>query len=365
MESKSWAPWCQWQRHEVAAAFRVTDDKPVARLHHVRIRSRPLRGASSPCRWPRAGQGSRLWGSRGIRISSAVATPTPSNASRGVGRRQITAGASDVISRGFRLISRVHSRSASTRRDVLGRTQSQVKHELPAERTALAEGDGDKVEGGLRFIVGRLTPEMFVSQVLTDDPERYRAVSGEIGDRYGEDPARSWCSSVRVNWTLIPAIRACRSSEVSGGGHFSASILINSAGTFPFGSTASHDEATFDAVYTLNVKAPWVLVAALAPWIAERGSGSVVNVSTMVAQFGMDDTALYGSSKAAFGTPHQGVVSGVRTERRAGERRQPRPPAGRPGSPRRIASAIVYLASDQASFIHGAVLAVDGGRAAT
>jgi NAD(P)-dependent dehydrogenase (short-subunit alcohol dehydrogenase family) len=40
-------------------------------------------------------------------------------------------------------------------------------------------------------------------------------------------------------------------------------------------------------------------------------------------------------------------------------------PAGRPARPEEIASAIVFLASDQASFVHGAVLAVDGGRAAT
>ena len=40
-------------------------------------------------------------------------------------------------------------------------------------------------------------------------------------------------------------------------------------------------------------------------------------------------------------------------------------PAGRPASPHQIASAIVYLASDRASFVDGAVLAVDGGRAAT
>jgi NAD(P)-dependent dehydrogenase (short-subunit alcohol dehydrogenase family) len=40
-------------------------------------------------------------------------------------------------------------------------------------------------------------------------------------------------------------------------------------------------------------------------------------------------------------------------------------PAGRPACPEEIASAIVYLASDEASFIHGVVLAVDGGRTAT
>jgi NAD(P)-dependent dehydrogenase (short-subunit alcohol dehydrogenase family) len=40
-------------------------------------------------------------------------------------------------------------------------------------------------------------------------------------------------------------------------------------------------------------------------------------------------------------------------------------PAGRPASPEEIASAILYLASDEASFIHGVVLAVDGSRTAT
>jgi NAD(P)-dependent dehydrogenase (short-subunit alcohol dehydrogenase family) len=68
-------------------------------------------------------------------------------------------------------------------------------------------------------------------------------------------------------------------------------ILVNSAGTFPFEPTASHDEATFDAVYALNVKAPWFPVAALAPSMAAAGSDAIVNVSTMVAQFGMDGMA--------------------------------------------------------------------------
>jgi NAD(P)-dependent dehydrogenase (short-subunit alcohol dehydrogenase family) len=39
-------------------------------------------------------------------------------------------------------------------------------------------------------------------------------------------------------------------------------------------------------------------------------------------------------------------------------------PAGRPGLPEEIASAVVYLASDEASFVHGALLPVDGGRVA-
>ena len=162
-------------------------------------------------------------------------------------------------------------------------------------------------------------------------------------------------------------------------------ILVNSAGVFPFGPTDSHDEAAFDAAYTLNVKAPWFLVAALAPSMAERGSGAIVNVSTMVAQFGADGMALYGSTKAALelltkawaaefgprGVRVNAISPGpTRTEGTAGmgealDQLAALAPAGRPASPEEIASAIIFLASDEASFVHGAVLAVDGGRAAT
>jgi NAD(P)-dependent dehydrogenase (short-subunit alcohol dehydrogenase family) len=87
---------------------------------------------------------------------------------------------------------------------------------------------------------------------------------------------------------------AARATQVLGG---AADILINSAGALAFGPTESHDdEATFDDIYALNVKAPWFQVAAPAPSVAERGGGSIVNVSTMVASFGMDGMALYGST---------------------------------------------------------------------
>jgi NAD(P)-dependent dehydrogenase (short-subunit alcohol dehydrogenase family) len=58
-------------------------------------------------------------------------------------------------------------------------------------------------------------------------------------------------------------------------------------------------EETFDSVYSLNVKAPYFLVAELAPLMAKRGKGTIVNVSTMVADYGAPGMSLYGSSKAA------------------------------------------------------------------
>src|SRR5438477_8144369 len=96
---------------------------------------------------------------------------------------------------------------------------------------------------------------------------------------------------------------AARAREVArraielGNGH--VDILINNAGIYPFGPTHEMSEDTFDKVYSLNVKVPYFLVAELAPLMAKRGKGAIVNLSTMVADYGASGMSLYGSSKAA------------------------------------------------------------------
>ena len=159
-------------------------------------------------------------------------------------------------------------------------------------------------------------------------------------------------------------------------------ILINNAAVFPFGTTPETTEETFDNVFNVNVKVPFVLVGELAPKMAQRGSGAIVNVSSMVSEFGMQGLALYGSSKAALdlltkvwagefgprGVRVNAVSPGpTRTEGTAAmgdaiDQLAGMAPAGRAASPEEIAAAIAYLASDDASFVHGAILAVDGGR---
>ena len=76
-------------------------------------------------------------------------------------------------------------------------------------------------------------------------------------------------------------------------------VLINCAGFAALAPTADTDEAAFDGLFQINVKAPFFLVAALAPKIAARGGGSIINVSTMVASYGQPGTAAYGASRAA------------------------------------------------------------------
>jgi NAD(P)-dependent dehydrogenase (short-subunit alcohol dehydrogenase family) len=167
-----------------------------------------------------------------------------------------------------------------------------------------------------------------------------------------------------------------------GGGH--VDILVNNAGIYPFGPTHEATEDDFDKVYEINVKVPFFLVAELAPAMASRGKGAIVNITTMVAQYGQASMALYGSSKAALvlltkswaaeygpaGVRVNAVSPGpTRTEGTAPmgdalDNLAATTPAGRPGLPEEIASAVAYLASDDASFVHGALLPVDGGRIA-
>ncbi len=177
------------------------------------------------------------------------------------------------------------------------------------------------------------------------------------------------------------SVRALAYSALEAGGG-RVDILVNNAGIFPFGPSAEATDADIDSVYAVNVKAPFILVAALAPGMASRGAGAIVNILTMVAHFGVPGMALYGSSKAAltlltkswaaeFGPAgvHVNAVSPgpTRTEGTVGmgdalDQLAALAPAGRPATPEEIASAIDYLVSDQASFVHGAVLDVDGGR---
>ncbi|WP_329460595.1 SDR family NAD(P)-dependent oxidoreductase [Streptomyces sp. NBC_01497] len=173
---------------------------------------------------------------------------------------------------------------------------------------------------------------------------------------------------------------AHRAEAVSNGG---VDILINCAGVGVVASTAETTTEMFDSIFDINVRTTFFLVAELAPRMAARGRGAVVNVSTMSAGLGIPDSAAYGASKAAVGLLTKAWASefgprGVRvnavapghTATRGTERMKgldglaSKTPVGRPATPDEVADAIVYLAGDRASYVQGAILPVDGGRSA-
>jgi NAD(P)-dependent dehydrogenase (short-subunit alcohol dehydrogenase family) len=159
-------------------------------------------------------------------------------------------------------------------------------------------------------------------------------------------------------------------------------VLINNAGFSQFGPTAELDVETFDRLFAANVRAPFFLTAALAPKMAERGSGSIVNVASMAGQIGLAGSAAYGATKASLASMTRSWAAefspaGVRVNAVAagpvftGGATPERIEAlgattllGRAAQPAEIAELIAFLASPKASYLAGAVVAVDGGRTA-
>ena len=158
-------------------------------------------------------------------------------------------------------------------------------------------------------------------------------------------------------------------------------VLVNNAGIYPGDTTAATDEKTFDQVYAVNVKAPFFLTAAVAPVMAEAGSGAIINLGSWIARLGVPIGALYSSTKGAVETLTRAWSAefgprGVRVnaispgvvlapapgEVHPGEVMMKGTPAGRMGTPDAIANAAVYLAGNESAFVHGIVLDVDGGR---
>jgi len=159
-------------------------------------------------------------------------------------------------------------------------------------------------------------------------------------------------------------------------------VLVNNAGFSWFGPTADLDVATFDRLFAANVRAAYFLVAALAPKMAARGSGSIISLGSMAGQIGLAGGAAYGATKATLAAMTRSWAaefspSGVRVNAVA-----PGPVLtsgatpdriealgattllARAAQPGEIAGIIAFLASPKASYITGAVLAVDGGRTA-
>lgn len=163
-------------------------------------------------------------------------------------------------------------------------------------------------------------------------------------------------------------------------------VLINNAGVFAFAPTPDQDVASFEGMFDVNVRGTFFLTAALAPGMAARGGGSIVNITTMAAEFGMVGAAAYGASKAAVvaltrawaaefagGNVRVNAVSpGPTTTEGTTATMGPEGiaqvgatvPLNRPASVEEIARVVAFAASPRASYVTGAILPVDGGRTA-
>jgi 3-oxoacyl-[acyl-carrier protein] reductase len=248
--------------------------------------------------------------------------------------------------------------------------------EQPTSRTALVTG----ASSGIGAAIAReLAAVGMTVAVHGRDEERTRAVAADI-ERLG-GRAVPIVSDLSASAADVRAFAAAARDLL--GGH--VDVLVNNAGVYPGGPTESLPDDVLDALLATNIRAPHVLVGALAPEMAARGGGNVVNIGSWMARVGVPFMALYPATKAAVeqltrawaaeygprgvrvvtvapgatATPGNADSADVLAAMTQGT------PAGVPVQPIDIARAVRWAVSDEAAFLHGGTIDVDGGIAST
>jgi len=159
--------------------------------------------------------------------------------------------------------------------------------------------------------------------------------------------------------------------------------LVNNAGIAPMATLDATDLETWDKVFDVNVRGPFLLSKALGPLLKEGNSPAVVNISSSLADRAIPGMMAYNTSKAALNhmtrclalewaptvrvnaimpavvdTPiHDGRGMSHEDVEGMGSMH----PLGRIGQPRDISSMVLYLLSDASSWMTGAIIPIDGG----
>ena len=170
----------------------------------------------------------------------------------------------------------------------------------------------------------------------------------------------------------------------------SLDILVNCAGISHIGSATSTNEADFEKVFQVNVKGVYNCLQAGVNVMKKSGGGSIVNISSIAAKVGLSDRFAYSMSKGAVhamtmsvakdyikdnircnsvspGRVHTPFVDGFLKKNYPGqeaemfEKLSKTQPIGRMGLPIEVAHQVLYLCSEEASFITGSDFSIDGG----
>jgi cyclopentanol dehydrogenase len=164
-------------------------------------------------------------------------------------------------------------------------------------------------------------------------------------------------------------------------------ILVNNAGIANMKGLEQTSEEEWDAVVNVNQKGVWLGMKAAIPAMRKRGGGSIINISSIFGLIGSSGSTAYHGTKGAVrlltkaaavqygpekirvNSIHPGLIHTPMVEEALPNQSDLKPlldltPMKRGAQPTEVAAAVLFLASDDASYVTGAELAVDGGYSA-
>ena len=215
------------------------------------------------------------------------------------------------------------------------------------------------------------------------------AAAEETADKIVADGGRAIACAADVTVDVEVRAAVAHAVEAFGG----LDVLYNNAGVNSSGSVADATEEDWDRCFAVNAKGTFLCSRAAVEYLAASGSGAIVNQGSVAALVGIPNFAAYCAAKGAVvaltrsmaidlaprgirvnaicpGTVFTPLMEPMLRTRGDGDmevglaRTVVKYPIGRLGTPEEIASAALFLASDQASFLTGSVLAADGGMTA-
>jgi len=242
---------------------------------------------------------------------------------------------------------------------------------MNTHKVALVTGGGS----GLGFAIAKKFLEDGMTVIIAGrDAEKLEKAREQLGDR---------CHARPCDVSVLPSIVGYVESLISEFGQLD--VLVNNAGINQKKEFTEVTDEEFQRILTTNLCAVFAMSREVVKHMLPRGSGSIINISSMAAQYGLPKVIAYSASKTAIDGMTRAMAvelspKGIRVNAIAPgfiysemtakaldsdpERKAKvfgRTPMGIMGQPEDIGNAALYLAGDGAKFVTGVVLTVDGG----
>ena len=242
-------------------------------------------------------------------------------------------------------------------------------------KTALITGGGSGIGKAISLVFGSQGAKVHIIEI---NAEAALAVVHEITEAGGKAEAHT--CDISDQTAVLHLFRKLGRID----------ILINNAGIAHVGKAHTTPESDFDRIMRVNVKGAYNCLFAVLPIMQEQKSGVIINTSSIAAHVGLADRFVYSASKGAIhamtisvardylddnircnsispARVHTPFVDGFIQKNYPGKEEEifeslsQSQPIGRMGKPEEIAALVLYLSSEEASFITGTDFPIDGG----